>query len=116
MDTLLYIKRGNALTATCTLTHTSTGTPIDLTGCTILFTAKELNDDGTDDTDAIISSTLAISEAVNGTAILSLSATDTDVTEKTYKADVRVYKAGEVDENTDPFYVVVQKKVTKRNS
>jgi len=116
MDTLLYIKKGNPLTATCTLTYTSNDEPINLSGCTILFTAKELNDDGDDDTDAIITSQLIVSEAANGTAVLSLTATDTDVPAKTYKCDIRVYKADTIEENTDSFYAIVMKKVTKRSS
>lgn len=113
MDTLLYIKRGNPLTATCTLTYTATGLPINLADYVILFTAKELNDNGSDDTDAVISSTLTISDAANGIATLALTAADTDVPEKTYKCDIRI---ADIEENSDMFYAVVQKKVTKRNS
>jgi len=113
---VLTIKRGNPLTATCELTYTANEEAINLSGCVILFTAKNLNDISESDDNAVIKSELVISEAANGLAILSLTAPDTAVAAKTYKCDIRVYKDGELKENTDIFYAVVERVVTIRTS
>ena len=115
METL-QIKRGNPLTATCTLTYTFNDEAINLTGCTILFTVKQLTDNTLTDDTAVIKSELTISEAENGIAILSLTDEDTAISEGLYKCDIRVYDEGEIQENTDVFYAEVKNIITSRTS
>jgi len=115
METL-EIKRGNPLTAICTLTYTFNDEPIPLDGCTILFTAKELTDNTLTDDTAVIKSNLVISEAENGLAILMLTDEDTAIARGLYKCDIRVYDEGEVKENTDVFYAEVKNIITSRTS
>jgi len=115
METL-QIKRGNPLTATCTLTYTFNDEPIPLDGCIILFTAKNLMDNTLTDDTAVIKSELTISEAENGIAILSLTDEDTAINEGLYKCDIRVYDEGEVKENTDVFYAEIVNIITSRTS
>lgn len=114
MDIQFTIKRGNPFTALATLTYTSTGAAIDLSGCTILFTAKRLTDNAITDTDAEIKSEMTVSEPTSGTAYISLETTDTAVTAGIYKCDIRVYKSGTIQENTDEFYIRVENTITSR--
>jgi len=115
METL-EIKRGNPLTAIATLTYTATGEPMDLTDCVVLFTAKKMDDNALDDDDAVIKSELIPSEPANGIMIISLTAEDTAVPLKLYKCDIRAYKEGELQDNTNIFYIEVKGIVTERTS
>jgi len=111
---ILNIKRACPYTATVTLTYKASGEPVILTDCTILFTAKNLDDYTLTDDAAVIKSKLTISEEANGLAILSLTAEDTAVTRKLYKCDIRVYKEDELQHNTDIFCAEVRDIITTR--
>lgn len=65
----------------------------DLTGKTIFFTVKNFDDNGSDDTNAVISKTITShTNPLAGTSALSLTTTDTNVAAGDYKADFRVYQ------------------------
>lgn len=88
----LNITRGDTVSINFELTLD--GEPVDLTGATVFFTAKPTLD--ADDTDAAAVISVEVSsftDPTSGTAVIPLTATDTDVTPAEYYYDVQVKKA-----------------------
>jgi hypothetical protein len=112
----IQIQSGVAFLIQLTLNYTTTPViQVDLTGLTVLISVKELTDTGTDDSAALIKSTITEhSDPINGTTTWRLSSSDTNILAKTYKADVRILKSGSEFVNSDTFNVVVVDVVTKR--
>jgi hypothetical protein len=115
---LMTIQKNNPYSAPITITK-SDGSAYDLTGKTVFFTLKRINDYGNDDTDALI--TLDIlpashTDAINGITTLSLSAAQTNIRTGEYKCDIRIYQAGVVQANSETFTANVVDIVTKRNA
>jgi len=70
------------------------GNAYDLTDCKIFFTVKtNSNLTDTDDDDAIIKKSVAITDAVNGVAKLSLTTIDTDIKADEYFYDFQIVDA-----------------------
>ncbi len=87
----ITIQRGNPYNATITVTD-SAGDAYDLTGKTVFFTVKKCDDDGTDDTNAVISKSITShTNAVGGITTLALTAAQTLITKGDYKWDLRIY-------------------------
>ena len=115
--TIVTIQKGNPYTAT--LNITSSGVPYDLTGRTIFFTLKYVDDLYDDDTHALITKDILPVDHPNPTAgisVLSLSRDDTDIPSGEYKADFKIYESGVVESNTDTFTVLITNTVTRRIS
>ncbi len=89
----IEIIRGD--TDSITFTLDSDGTPVDLTGSTVFFTAKSSLDDA--DVDAVISIEVTRhSDPTNGTTIIPLSSSDTDITPGEYFYDIQVKNGSNV--------------------
>lgn len=115
MDTL-EIQKGNICSVTLTFKDED-GDAYDLTDKTVFFTMKDLDDFETDDDDAIITKDISShTDPTGGITILTLTATQTDVTVGKYKCDLRVYEADSVQVNTSTFFANVVEIVTKRTS
>lgn len=70
---------------------TEEGSPVDLTGSTVFFTAKPaLTNDVSDNTAVISVEVTSHSDPTNGKTSIPLSSTDTDVTPAEYYYDVQV--------------------------
>ena len=109
----LHIQKGNPSSVTITVTDAN-NVPLDLTGRTVFFTVKNRDDYSDDDALALITETITVhSDPTNGITTCPLSAVQTDIEAKIYKADVRVYGEG-FQSNTVSFYVEVEEIVTKR--
>lgn len=111
---IITIQKGNPYIATIVLT--SNGLPYDLTGTTVFFTVKLVNDFASNDTNAIITENITthVPPASAGVTTLDLSTTQTNVPTGEYKGDFRVYLGGVIQANTETFKVVVTDIVTKR--
>lgn len=115
--TIVTIQKGNPYTAT--LNITSSGVAYDITGKTIFFTLKYVDDYYEDDTHALIQKNINPIDHSNPTAGIStliLSRTDTDIPSGEYKADFKIYEAGVVESNSDTFKVLITPTVTRRIS
>lgn len=67
------------------------GSPYNLTDCSIFFTVKKDSDlTDTNDDDAVIKKSVAIINAVNGEAKLSLTTIDTDIDADNYYYDFQI--------------------------
>jgi hypothetical protein len=85
------IIRGDSSSIDFTLTDN--GSPVDLTGATVFFTAKPaLSNDVSDNTAVISVEVTDHSDPTNGATVIPLSATDTDVTPGEYYYDIQVKK------------------------
>jgi len=111
---IVTIQKSNPYIATVVLT--SNGVPYDLTGKTVFFTVKLVNDITADDTAALITKniTVHVPPASNGVTTLSLSEVETNIASGSYKGDFRVYQAGVIQANTRPFIVMIEEIVTRR--
>ncbi len=70
---------------------TDGGTPVDITGATVFFTAKPaLTNDVSDNTAVISVEVTSHTDPTNGKTTIPLSSTDTDVTPGEYYYDVQV--------------------------
>ena len=78
-------------------------------GKSIRFTVKELTDDLTDDSEALIKKDLTIT---NGGVLLELTATDTNLPYKLYIRDFRILTDEGKPMNSDSFYIKIVTKVT----
>jgi hypothetical protein len=89
--------------------------PYDLTGRTVFISVKELNDERQDDTEALISSAIAVhTNPLLGETTWTLTAAQTYIPVKTYKVDVRIYTNAAEFLNSDTFNIEIVKIVTKR--
>jgi hypothetical protein len=96
MATRLTIQKGNPYSRVLQFNDTSVTPAVayDLTGKTIFFTVKNLDDVADDDTDALINKEITVhTNAGAGTSLLELDTTDTDIEEGDYKYDFRIYQA-----------------------
>jgi len=110
----LTIQRGNPYSATITITD-ATGAAYNLTGKTVFFTIKHLNDEAADDAAAVIKKDITSHvNAAGGITALALSAADTLQIAGRYKCDIRVYSSGGVQLNSERFYANIVNIVTKR--
>jgi len=101
---------GNATSRTITIT--ASGSPVDLTGKTVIFTVKKQADinDANDD-NAIIRKTITThSNPSVGETLLELSAADTTIPEGTYYADFRI---PELQKNSQIFQFIISKIITR---
>ena len=70
------------------------GVALDITGSTIYFTVKTLDDEAENDEGALIQKTVTAHEdAVNGFSIIALDTTDTDIPPAQYKYDIEFVDA-----------------------
>jgi hypothetical protein len=112
----MTIQKGNPYSATITITN-SDGTPYDLSGKTVLFTVKKINDNTIDalDTTALIKSTTShVAPDTNGITTLTLSEINTNIPVGEYKADIRIYSGLGIKLNSETFTVAVVDIVTRR--
>lgn len=88
----------------------------DLTGATVFFTAKPTISNGADDSDAVISVEVTDhTDPENGTTVIPLSSTDTNVTPGTYYYDIQV-KNGTNITSIPVRKLIVYGDVTRRTS
>jgi hypothetical protein len=116
METL-QIQQGVPFAVTLTLTDESVtpAVPMPLTGLTVFISVKELNDIKDDDSAAVISSKIVSHfDGANGITEWALTAAETMIRCKKYKADIRVYTSDEIYINSDQFYIEIVPTVTKR--
>lgn len=102
-----------------TLTFTdSAGSAYDLTGKTIFFTVKNIDDVADNDTAAVIKKDITVhTNAVGGITTLSLSAVETDIALGDFKYDIKIYQAVPlIDLNSEKGICQVTDKVTERIS
>jgi len=112
MDTI-EIQKGCPYSATLTITDI-TDAVINLTGRVVLFTVKKLRDRKTDDSDALITQSIAVhTTPASGITTLTLIATQTDIPFGRYKSDVRVMDGVTIVGNCPMFYVEIVDIVTK---
>jgi hypothetical protein len=112
----MTIQKGNPYSATITITN-SDSTPYDLTGKTVLFTVKKMNDTSTDITDstALIKATAVHSiPLTSGITTISISEANTNIPIGEYKADIRIYSGLGVKLNSESFSVAVVDIITRR--
>ena len=113
---IINIQRGNPYTATITIKD-SAGAAYNLTGKTVFFAVKKVNDFTDTDASAVI--TYDMTPLVHdipltlGVTTLTLTAFQTTVPTGEYKADFKIYGAG-VQANSETFRVIVSDIVTKR--
>jgi hypothetical protein len=113
---MMNIQKGNPYTATITITN-SNGTPYDLTGKTVFFTIKRINDNTVDITDAtalIKATTTHTVPHTSGITTLTLTDIQTAISVGEYKADIRIYNGLGVKLNSESFIASVKDIVTRR--
>jgi hypothetical protein len=113
----LNIQRGNPYSATLTVTDTTVTPAVayNLTGKTVFFTLKNLNDESADDTAAVIKKDITShTNPTGGITTLSLSTVETLQPVGRYKCDIRIYNSGGVQLNSTRFYANIEDIVTKR--
>ena len=112
MDTI-EIQKGCPYAAILTITDIA-DVAINLTGKVVLFTVKKLRDRKTDDSEALITHSIAAhTTPASGITTLTLTATQTDIPFGRYKSDVRVMDGVTIMGNCPPFYVEILDTVTK---
>ena len=110
----MTIQKSNPYTAVITIT--SSGTAYNLTGKTVLFTVKALNDNADNDTSALITKSITShTDATGGITTLDLTGTQTNIAAGTYKYDIRIYASG-IQMNSETGYCYITDIVTKRTS
>lgn len=114
MSNIISIKRANARTLEFTITYSSTGTAYNLTGKTVKFTVKERTDIADNNNNALIDKTItSFSSPTTGVFDISLTPTDTDIPEKTYKWDILI-KTDDTDVvNSETGIFIIDSKVTR---
>lgn len=111
---MMTIQRGNPYSAPIEITTTA-GLPYDLTGKTVFFTLKKMNDIRDDDTEALIAVTTTTVAPLTGITTLNLTDVQTLVPRVgEYKCDIRIYQVGVVKANSETFIASVVDIVTKR--
>ena len=90
MDNKIVIFRNNVIDFPVTITNED-GTPFNLDGYTVKFTAKKNKTDSAED--AAIKTVIGDNSETEGVSVISLSAGATDVTEGEYWYDVQIEKA-----------------------
>jgi hypothetical protein len=112
----MRVQKGNPYICQVLFTD-KTGQPYNLTGKTVFFTVKKINDFADNDDAALIKKDITThADASGGITTISLTAVDTNMPMVEYKADLRVYEAGVIQANTLPFAFTVSDIVTKRIS
>lgn len=112
----LIIQRGCAYTRTIKV-YDKTVTPrvaLNITGITLLFTIKRIDDKAINDLGAIVKKLISEhTDAVNGTTIIGLTASETNIAAGIYKADIKIMPG---DINTSVFSIKIMDVVTTRKS
>jgi hypothetical protein len=91
----ITIHKGNPYSATFIIKNAD-GTAYDLTGKTLFFTVKELDDfTDTDSTALIQADVTEFTDAINGIANVEIPASDTLLDAGFYKWDIRIYEMEE---------------------
>jgi|DewCreStandDraft_4_1066084.scaffolds.fasta_scaffold03282_17 hypothetical protein len=117
MDKNITVKIQKGTIFKANITFKANRVPINLTGKTVFFTVKQLNDNSGDDDLALIKKTITVhSDPTNGKTVLELSATDTDINISKYKADFKIFESGSLNSNSDQFIIEIVDVVTKRTS
>jgi len=112
--TRLIIRKGNPHSFNLHVKDDA-GNDYNLTGKTVMFTVKEIEDDSDTDSLAIIQKDITVhSLPLEGRTILSLTSDDTNVPVKVYKWDIRIAEDPNVQMNTDMAVCEVKDIVTKR--
>lgn len=92
VKTDLFIIRGDS--ASIHFELTDDGSAVDLTDCTVYFTAKSAIDNDLDDSEAAIAvEVTSHTDPTNGITDIPLTSSDTDVTPGEYFYDIQVKKA-----------------------
>jgi hypothetical protein len=114
METI-EIQRGNPYSKTLEFKDAA-GNSLNLIGRTIYISVKKLRDNSDTDVNALISKTITShSTPASGLSILALTAQDTTIPLRTYKADIRVMGAG-FQANTTAFQIRIIRPITERTS
>lgn len=88
---------------------------IDLTGATIYFTVKQASDETSDDSTALIKKDITShTNPTNGTTLVQLTPSDTDVAPGKYVYDIKLKKANGDQTTVQVGNVVVKPAVTNR--
>lgn len=112
---IITIQKGNPYAAVITIT--SNGVAYNLTGKTVFFTMKKVNDKADNDDGALIKQSITVhTDAVGGITTLVLTDIQTNIAVGEYKADFRIYSVAGVKLNTKTFPAVIEDIVTKRIS
>jgi hypothetical protein len=89
----------------------------NLTGITVMFTVKNIEDNAGDDSAALIQKDITEhTNAAGGITVISLTDVETDISAGIYKADIRLFSEGGICFNTERFSLRVIDIVTKRTS
>jgi hypothetical protein len=109
----MNIKRGIPYSVVLTITINKAAYP--LTGLTVFFTVKKVNDNADNDLGALITKNITVhTDALGGITTLILTAADTLIPIGEYKADFKIYSGAGINLNTTTFPVKVIDIVTKR--
>ena len=93
------------------------GTAIDITGYTIFFTVKSSTDTAANDDGALISKTVTShTDAAAGESTISLTGSDTDISEGTYVYDIQTKDASGAIQTLVKANFIVKTDVTKRTT
>lgn len=108
----LTIQRGNPFSVLVTITQGNS--VYDLTGKTVLFTVKDIDDFADNDDSAKIKTDITVhTSATEGKTTISLTDKQTLINVGEYKCDVRVYDLG-VKLNSETGFCNIVEIVTKR--
>lgn len=111
----ITVIRGDDITLNATFKDEN-GTAINITGYTIFFTVKD-NYTSTDDTSALISKTVTShSDPTNGKTLITLSKTDTNLSEGNYYYDFQTKDGSGNISSTERGTFVINLDVTRRTS
>lgn len=112
----LNLIRGDTKTITL-IYQDNSGTAIDITGYTVFFTIKTDPDDDSIDSNAIImKNIISHTNPTNGTTLISLSNTDTDIDPGLYVADIQIKDINSNITSSNKFSVSVSRDITRRTS
>jgi hypothetical protein len=82
--------RGDNLSRLITIEYAD-GVAFNLTGYTVFFTIKNLDDEGTDDANAVFTkSWTSHSDAINGETLLTATASEMSIEPNLYKYDIQI--------------------------
>lgn len=110
----LTIIRGDDVTIPITFTQAN-GDAVNLTNCTVFFTAKR--DPKDEDVDAAISKTITVhSSPTEGETTIVLTHTDTAIASGIYKWDLQIKDSGNLVSSTIQGELEVKQDITQRTS
>lgn len=113
MNTYVELFRANKYSLPLEITDEN-GNPYNLTGTTILFTIKKIDDNSLDDLSALVKKTITIhTDPGNGVTSVDLNENDTNLEFGIYRWDVKIID-GSLDPNTDTGFIKIIQKTTYR--